>query len=132
MWPRPKLRKGQLRTGPLAKKPRQHRRTQRKGAGQITCKGVEYFVQRCTNGALHEDFSERVETGRVWGVWNEYLLPVQWERVRVSLGDAYKIRRIYRRLAKIKEKRHLSRLTVSVRHENVVRLLELLGYHQEE
>jgi hypothetical protein len=29
-------------------------------------------------------------------------------------------------------KGHLHRLTVFVRHENVVRLLEFLGYRQEE
>jgi len=59
-------------------------------------------------------------------------LPVRWETVRVTLNDAYKIRRIYRRLAKIRGRGHLRRLTVFVRHENVVRLLEFLGYPQEE
>jgi hypothetical protein len=52
--------------------------------------------------------------------------------VRVSREDAYKIRRWFRRLAKIKGKRHLRRLAVFIRHENVVRLLEFLGYRQEE
>jgi hypothetical protein len=132
MWLRPKLRKGQLRTGSLAKKPRQHRRTQRKGVGQITCKGVEYFVQRSTNCALHEDFPEGIETGRVWGVWNEDLLPIKCETVKVSIKDAYRIRRVYRRLAKITGRRHLRRLTVFIRHENVVRLFEFLGCHQKE
>ncbi len=59
-------------------------------------------------------------------------LPSYWETVRVSLKDAYKIRRVYRRLAKMKGKGHLRRLTVFVRHENVLRLLEFLGYPQEE
>jgi hypothetical protein len=54
------------------------------------------------------------------------------ETVRVSLKDAYKIRRIYRRLAKIRGRGHLHRLTVFVRHENVVKLLEFLGYRQQE
>src|ERR671921_1174158 len=81
--------------------------------------------------AKPEQFPEGVETGRVWGVWNEELLPVQWETVRVSLKDAYKIRRIYRRLAKMRGRGHLHRLTVFVRHENVVRLLEFLGYQVE-
>jgi hypothetical protein len=49
-----------------------------------------------------------------------------------SAEDAYKIRRIYRRLARMWGKGHLHRLTVFVRHENVVRLLEFLGYRQEE
>ncbi len=81
--------------------------------------------------AKPEVFAEGVETGRVWGVWNEDLLPIQWETVRVSREDAYKIRRWFRRLAKIRGKRHLRRLTVFVRHEDVIRLLEFLGYRQE-
>jgi hypothetical protein len=83
--------------------------------------------------AKPEVFPERVQTGRVWGVWNEDLLPVRWETVRVSLRDAYKIRRIYRRLAKMRGRGYLHRLTVFVvRHENVVRPLKFLGYRQEE
>ena len=59
-------------------------------------------------------------------------MPVRWETVKVTLKDAYMIRRIYRRLAKMGGIGHLRRLTVFVRHENVVRLLEFLGYRQEE
>ena len=73
-----------------------------------------------------------VATGRVWGIWNEEMLPVKWETVKVSPKDAYRIRRIYRRLAKMRGKGHLRSLTVFVRYENVVRLLEFLGYPQEE
>jgi hypothetical protein len=40
--------------------------------------------------------------------------------------------RIYRRLAKMRGRGHLRRLTVLKRHENVVRLLEFLGYPQQE
>jgi hypothetical protein len=54
------------------------------------------------------------------------------ETVKVSLKDAYRIRRVYRRLAKMRGRGHLRRLTVFVKHENVVRLLEFLGYRQEE
>ena len=43
--------------------------------------------------AKPEQFPEGIETGRVWGAWNEDLLPVTWETVQVSLKDAYKIRR---------------------------------------
>ncbi len=68
----------------------------------------------------------------MWGTWNEELLPVQWETVRVSFKDAYRIRRVYRRLAKMRSRGSLSRLRVFIRHENVVRLLEFLGYRQEE
>jgi hypothetical protein len=82
--------------------------------------------------AKPEAFPEGVETGRIWGVWNKKFLPVRWETVRISLKDAYKIRRIYRRLAKIRGRGRLRRLTVFVRHENVLRFLEFLGYRQEE
>ena len=81
--------------------------------------------------AKREQFPEGVETGRVWGVWNEEMLPVQWETVKVSREDAYRIRRWFRRLAKMRDRGHLRSLTVFVRHENVVRLLEFLGYPQQ-
>jgi hypothetical protein len=58
-----------------------------------------------------------------WG-----LLPIRWETVEVNLRDAFKIRRIYRRLAKRKGSGSLRRSTVFVRHENVLRLLKFLGY----
>jgi hypothetical protein len=82
--------------------------------------------------AKPERFPEGVETGRVWGVWNEELLPVQWETVKVSLKDAYRIRRWFRRLAKMRGRGSLHRLTVFIKHENVVRLLEFLGYCPQE
>lgn len=82
--------------------------------------------------AKPERFPEGVDTGRTWGTWNEEMLPVQRETVKVTLKDAYKIRRIYRRLAKIRGRGHLNWLTVFVRYENVVRLLEFLGYRLEE
>ena len=82
--------------------------------------------------AKPEVFPEGVETGTVWGVWNEELLPVRWETVRVSIKDAYRIRRVYRKLAGMRGRGHLRRLTVFIRHETVLRLLEFLGYPQEE
>src|SRR5215207_2854993 len=81
--------------------------------------------------AKPEEFPEGLQTGRIWGVWNEELLPVQWEKVQVSLKDAFRIRRIYRKLAKRNGSGSLRRITVFVRHENVVRLLEFLGYRLE-
>ena len=78
--------------------------------------------------AKPEEFPEGLQTGRIWGIWNEKLLPVRWETVEVSLRDAFRIRRIYRKLAKRKGSGSLRRITVFVRHENVVRLLEFLGY----
>src|SRR5215204_1615681 len=52
--------------------------------------------------AKPEEFPEGLKTGRIWGIWNKELLPVRWETVEVSLRDAFKIRRIYRKLAKRK------------------------------
>jgi hypothetical protein len=78
--------------------------------------------------AKPEEFPEGLETGRIWGVWNGELLPVRWEKVEVSLRDACRIRRIYRRLAKRKGSGSLRSITVFIRYENVVRLLEYLGY----
>ncbi len=78
--------------------------------------------------AKEEEFPEELETGRIWGIWNEGLLPMEWETVKVSLQDAYRIRRVYRKLAQRRGARSLRRLTVFIRHENVLRLLQFLGY----
>jgi hypothetical protein len=78
--------------------------------------------------AKPEEFPEGLQTGRIWGVWNKELLPVCWETAEVSLRDAFRIRRIYRKLARKKGSGSLCRITVFVRHENVVRLLRFLGY----
>jgi hypothetical protein len=69
--------------------------------------------------AKPEEFPEGLETGRIWGVWNEELLPVWWETAEVSLRDAYKIRRIYRKLARRNGSGSLRRITVFVRHETL-------------
>ena len=82
--------------------------------------------------AKQEKFPEGLRTGRIWGKWNQELLPVQWETVKVTLEDAFKIRRVYRKLAKMRGRGSLCRFTVFVSYENVVRLLEFLGYRQEE
>jgi len=87
---------------------------------------VTSYVERYM--AKPEEFPEGLQTGRIWGVWNKELLPVRWERVQVSLKDAFKIRRIYRKLARRKGSGSLHSMTVFVRYENVVRLLEFLGY----
>jgi hypothetical protein len=81
--------------------------------------------------AKPEEFPEGLETGRIWGIWNEQLLPVHWETAQVSLRDAFRIRRIYRKLARRKGSGSLRRITVFVTHENVVRLLRFLGYRAE-
>src|SRR5215217_7282671 len=81
--------------------------------------------------AKPEEFPEGLQTGRIWGVWYEELLPIRWETIEVSLRDAFRIRRIYRKLARRKGSGSLGRMTVFIRHENVVRLLEFLGYQLE-
>jgi hypothetical protein len=81
--------------------------------------------------AKPEEFPEGLQTGRIWGIWNEKLLPVCWETVEVSLRDAFRIRRIYRKLARRKGSGSLCRITVFVRYENVIRLLGFLGYQLE-
>jgi hypothetical protein len=64
--------------------------------------------------------------GRIWGVWNEKLLPVRWKTVRVSLEDAYKIGQVYRRLVRKKGTGTRRKVQVFVKHENVVGLLSSL------
>jgi len=81
--------------------------------------------------AKPEEFPEGLQTGRIWGIWNEELLPVRWETVQISLQDAFRIRRIYRKLARRKGSGPLNRITVFVRYENVLRLLGFLGYRLE-
>jgi hypothetical protein len=92
-------------------------------------KQVTSYVERYM--AKPEEFPEGLQTGRIWGIWNENLLPVRWETVEVSLKDAFRIRRIYRKLARRKGSGSLHSITVFVRHENVVRLLTVLGYQLE-
>jgi hypothetical protein len=78
--------------------------------------------------AKPEDFPEGLRTGRIWGAWNGDLLPVRWETAQVGLRDVYRIRRVYRKLARRKGSGSLRRIRVFVRHQNVVRLLEFSGY----
>ena len=92
-------------------------------------KQVTSYVERYL--AREEEFPDGLETGRIWGIWNENLLPVSWETAEVRLRDAFKIRRIYRKLARRKGSGSLRRITVFVRYENVVRLLGFLGYQLE-
>jgi hypothetical protein len=90
---------------------------------------VTSYVERYM--AKPEEFPEGLQTGRIWGIWNKELLPIRWETIEVNLRDAFRIRRIYRRLVKRKGIGSLRRITVFVRHENVVRLLQFLGYRLE-
>jgi hypothetical protein len=92
-------------------------------------KGATSYVERYL--AKVEQFPEGLQTGRIWGIWNEDYLPVRWETVEVNLRDAFRIRRIYRKLARRKGSGSLRRITVFVRYENVLRLLEFFGYHLE-
>jgi hypothetical protein len=82
--------------------------------------------------AKEEGYPEGMQTGRIWGKWNEDLLPVRRETTQVRVQDAYRIRRVFRKLARIRSTGSVLRLTIFVRHENVVRLLKYLGYQQLE
>ena len=82
--------------------------------------------------AKEEEFPAGVATGRTWGVWGKDMLPVRWETVRVGLEDGFRIRRIFRKLAGKRGTGPLRRLTIFVRYQNVVRLLDFLGYPLEE
>jgi hypothetical protein len=64
-------------------------------------------------------------------VWNQAVLAIRWETVGVSLREAYRIRRAFRRLARLKGTGSLRWLTVIVRYENVIRLLGFLEYRLE-
>jgi hypothetical protein len=92
-------------------------------------KQVTSYVERYM--AKPEEFPEGLQTSRIWGIWNKELLPVRWEKLEVSLRDSIRIRRIYRKLARKKGGSSLCRITVFVRHENVLRLLEFLEYRVE-
>ncbi len=56
---------------------------------------------------------------------------MRWETAEVSLSDAYKIRRVYWKLARKKGIGSLRRITVFVSYETVVRPLGFLGYQLE-
>src|SRR5215211_4108915 len=43
-------------------------------------KEVTSYVERYM--AKPEEFPERLQTGRIWGIWNEEHLPIQWRRSR--------------------------------------------------
>jgi hypothetical protein len=111
-----KISKGHLRTGTRVEAVKRW-------------KQATSYVERYM--AKPEEFPEGLQTGRISGIWNEGLLPVRWETTKVSLRDAFRIRRIYRKLARRKGSGSLRRITVFVMHENVVRLLEFLGYRVE-
>lgn len=81
--------------------------------------------------AKKEVFPEELETGKVWGIWNKKLLPLRWETTKVTLEEAYRIRRVYRRLQRKKGTGTLREVQIFVPHENVVRLLEFLKDDKE-
>jgi hypothetical protein len=106
-----------------------HLHTGTRVVGVKRWKQATSYVERYM--AKPEEFPEGLQTGRIWGAWNQELLPVRWETVEVSLRDAFRIRRIYRKLAKRNGSGSLRRITVFVRYENVLRLLEFLEYRVE-
>ncbi|MDP9437147.1 MAG: hypothetical protein M3P49_00115 [Actinomycetota bacterium] len=95
-------------------------------------RGYEAFTSAGRYLGKKEEFPEGLRTGRVWGTWRAGLLPVHPETAAVSRDDAFKIRRAYRRLSRRRGNNRAIRTTVFVRYENVVRLLESLGYRPED
>ncbi len=82
--------------------------------------------------ARKENFPPGLATGRIWGLRHGDQIPVHREIVAVSLEDAYRIRRAYRRLARKKATGRVLGMTVFARHRTVVRLLRHLGYRPED
>jgi hypothetical protein len=76
--------------------------------------------------AKKEKFPEGAQIGKVWGYWNKKLLPIRWETTAVGEEDAYKIRRVFRRLQGKKGSRPLRKVQVFVRYENIAKLLNFL------
>ena len=76
--------------------------------------------------ARKERFPEGVQTGKVWGYRNKKLLPIHWATTKISLLEAYKVRRVFRRLARKKATGPLRKVQVFVRHENMAKLLKFL------
>jgi hypothetical protein len=76
--------------------------------------------------AKPEEFPEGLQTGRIWGAWNEDLLPVRWETVQVTLKDAFRIRRVFRRLARRKGRpdKAVNPLAQALRRRNIGTLIE--------
>jgi hypothetical protein len=68
--------------------------------------------------------------GKTWGVWGRNQIPVHWETVRITIKEAYKLRRILRRLSGLRGSAPLRTLHVFVRYENIVRLLSWMGCYR--
>jgi hypothetical protein len=96
----------------------------RAGTNVEAVKKWQGFLSRAElYAAREEEFPTGLRTGRVWGVWNDEFLPVAWETVELSPRDAFRSRRVFRRLARRRATGSLRTTTVFVRHENVYRLL---------
>jgi hypothetical protein len=56
------------------------------------CLSATSFMERYV--VKPEALPEGKRRGRIWGTWNEEMLPVRWETVKVTPKDGYRIRRI--------------------------------------
>ncbi len=73
------------------------------------------------------------QTGNVWGVWRDDLLPVEQKTVKISLTDAIRIRRWMRRLAgKKRGVGPLLQQQVFIRYENMTRILTYLKDQEDK
>jgi hypothetical protein len=106
-----------LRSGTRVEKPRSLVRTMK-------------YIAKAESPQNSTDSEELIpqHVGRRWGVWRKELLPIMWVERRVSLEDAFQLRRILRRLVGLKNRAGVVTFSVFVRDEHVKRVLELLGY----
>lgn len=65
--------------------------------------------------------------GRFWGVWRKNLLPILWEVHQLTLRQAFTLRRILRRYAKIRSTHRLSAFEVFCGYQSGTRLLAAYG-----
>jgi hypothetical protein len=84
--------------------------------------------ERPRKGTSPPDDGPPQAAGRHWGVWRKGLLPIEWVRRRLSIRDAFQLRRILRRLLGLKNRPGVVTFRVFVGDELLRRLLALLGY----
>lgn len=70
------------------------------------------------------------DPGRLWGVWGRNRLPVDWETVKLGVEQAFRLRRVLRRLARLKGRGPLRSMQVFVRYETVQRLLSFMSCYR--
>jgi hypothetical protein len=83
--------------------------------------------ERPRKGTSPSDDGPPQDAGRRWGVWRKLLLPIEWVKRRLSIRDAFQLRRLLRKLLGLKHRAGVVTFRVFVRDELIRRLLALLG-----